>query len=164
MLLSVVTCQSECCVLSEFDFETAGSSVVRCCLFNASICCKILHGCSSMATFRKSPHLPLWRTFKVLLPWALFYEIMVAIKIIVYFSIPTKLHTQWQKSHDEGRMMASHLTSPFSSIFGWTPLMGIPQLPTFHLRLSFCMMFSVRHPEHSLSPYSSISWILMDMK
>ena len=61
----------------------------------------------------------------------------------------------------------SQLTSPpFSSgsiIFSWTPLMGLPQLPTLH-PLWLCRRFSVWHPEHSLNPYISMRGILMNMK
>ena len=66
----------------------------------------------------------------------------------------------------------SQLTSPspFSSwsiIFSWTPLRGLPQLPTRHPSRHpswLCRRFSVWHPEHSLIPYISMRGILMDMK
>ena len=83
-MLMVTWCCSECCVPSGLDFEAAGGSIVRYCLSNsfasrASTRCK--HGMGALSwlnavTLKRAPNPPpsLWRTCKVLHPWALFCE------------------------------------------------------------------------------------------
>ena len=78
-MLTVTSCRWECCVPSGLDFEAAGDSVV--CYFvssRASSCCKHDMGMVKSRNSRKSTHPPLWQTWKVLRPWALFRETMVS--------------------------------------------------------------------------------------
>ena len=70
-MLTVTWCCSECCVLSGLNFVATGGSVACYCLSNYLLWG---HGVAIniCGSNWKSAHPPLWRTCKVLCPWAIF--------------------------------------------------------------------------------------------